>query len=124
MIDSSKSVRKGAIKEIDRSRRIALRANARYGHERPPQLSSMTSNLSGTGLHIKANRLVYLPGITLHITLDVGSESFKCEGVVAWSKKVPAGFDRVIHCGMGVRFSKFPDKLMEYYEKRLIDLTG
>lgn len=107
---------------IDRSKRIPFRTMAKYGHKVPPTLTSLTSNISSTGLHLKANRVVYVPGVNLHINFDFHEKSFECEGVVVWSRRVPQGLDRSLTYGMGVRFSMLPKEFLELYEIEVSEL--
>jgi hypothetical protein len=53
------------------------------------------------------------------MAIEVHKESFDCEGSVRWAKRVPPGLERIARCGMGIKFLKVPQGLLDIYKAKL-----
>ncbi len=105
-------------KRIPRNKRVPFRFIVRYGTSRPLEYMSFIADLSDTGLYLKTNR-VYKPGTHIYMTIEVYEDSYDCEGTVRWAKRVPPGLERLTRCGMGIKFIKVPQGLLDIYMKKV-----
>jgi Tfp pilus assembly protein PilZ len=99
------------------NKRVALRTTIKYGLEKPPTHTSFVTDLSVTGVCIKANR-VFKPGSKLFLTLFIADKSFDAEGVVTWSQKVPQSIVRAVKSGMGIEFTSVEQELLDICKER------
>ncbi|MBE9531628.1 MAG: PilZ domain-containing protein [Proteobacteria bacterium] len=105
--------------KIPRNKRVPFRVLVKYGLARPLQFNSFITDISDSGVYLKANK-VFKPGAKLLMTIEVNGDSFDCEGTVSWSKKVLPGMERSLKSGMGIRFSLIPKELLSIYTEKLI----
>ena len=105
-------------KRIPRNRRVPFRYIVRYGLTRALECKSFVADISDTGLYLKTNR-VFKPGSRIYMTIEIHKELFECEGEVRWAKRVPPGLERIARCGMGIKFSKVPQGLIDIYKGKL-----
>jgi Tfp pilus assembly protein PilZ len=105
-------------KIIPRNKRVHYRVIVRYGTTRPLEYRSFIANISDTGVYLRTNR-VLKPGTLLLMTIETNGENFHCEGFVRWARKVPPGLERIARCGMGIKFTKVPEGLLEIYRSKL-----
>ncbi|MEE9614039.1 MAG: PilZ domain-containing protein [Thermodesulfobacteriota bacterium] len=97
--------------------RVPLRYVVMYGPERPPEKTSYTTDLSETGLCIKTVQ-VYSPGTKLYLNIEVDDDIYACEGVVIWAKKVSPNLIRTLKGGMGIKFTRIDEALLEAYQRK------
>jgi hypothetical protein len=87
----------------------------RYGAEKPER-TGFTTNLSITGLHIKANH-VLAPGSLLQIEIKFPQRQFQLTARVMWAKRVPSRLAHRLPSGMGVRFVDPGEEWKEFYRR-------
>ncbi len=105
--------------KIPRSKRVPFRVLVKYGNEKPPVHSSFVTDFSESGIKIQTNK-VFKPGTVIYMTIKDGETVHECEGVVTWAKRVPPGMERVVKCGMGIRFSSIPQGLLDSYSRKIL----
>ncbi len=99
------------------SKRVAFRNVVRFGPKNPPEFTSFLLDLSDTGVCIKTNN-IFRPGTKLYLSIEVDGRAYGAEGVVMWAKKAPPGLVRHVKNGMGVKFTKVDEELIELYKKK------
>ena len=67
----------------------------------------------------RANSLVEYGTTDGYGTVEIDDHSYNAEGVVMWSKIVPPQLVRVVKNGMGIKFTKTDDGLIDYYKNKL-----
>ena len=105
-------------KRIPRNKRVPFRFIVMYGKTKPLEYKSYIADLSDTGVYLKTNR-VFDPGTHIYMSIEVHNESFECEGMVRWAKRVPPGLERVTRCGMGIKFKEVPQGLIDIYKGKI-----
>jgi len=98
------------------SKRIPFRFNIRYGLTESPEHSAFISDFSETGVCINTNR-VFAPGTELCLVIETIEGNFRAEGLVVWARKAPPHLVRHMKNGMGIKFSRVDEGLIELYKK-------
>jgi len=99
------------------NKRVSLRDNVRYGPTEPPQHISFITNLSTTGVYIHTNR-VFALGTRLFLVFETRNGRLKAEGVVVWTRKAPPHLIRHIKSGMGIKFTRADEALLDLVRER------
>lgn len=103
--------------EKRKSPRVALRVIVKFGTEDPPAHTAFLTDLSESGVCIQSNK-VYNPGTAVHLSIDINGVDHRCEGVVAWAKKVPQQLAHAVKNGMGIKFTRTDPNLMAHYRAK------
>jgi len=111
------------VQERREKKRVSIRNNVRYGTSDPPQHISFITNLSPSGLCIRTNK-IFPPGTNLFLVLEGDEGPLNAEGVVVWSRKAPPHLVRYVQSGMGIRFTRLDQGLLNLIEKRALIISG
>lgn len=98
---------------VDRRRTARLRKRLRVRLE-PSGIRALTSDLSTGGLFIVCHR-VLRPGTPVRVEIQFPDGTcVSTEGVVRRAKRLPGSVSSLVRGGMGIEFTKVPEKVREY----------
>jgi hypothetical protein len=103
--------------ERRRNKRVLFRTAVRLGPDRPPEYTSLSTDLSYPGIGMKTY-WAFEPGTTLYLLIDGVCKRYGAEGVVVWSKRLRPGVVQLETTGMGIKFTYVDNELFDLYEQK------